>query len=340
MLLSIVIPVYNEEQALPALVGGLAAALADLELTYEIVFINDGSRDGTSQVLERAAARDSRIRVVEFSRNFGQQAAITAGLDLAAGDAVLVMDADLQDPPELIAQLVARYREGYDVVSPQRSQRPGETWLKRTTAAGFYWLMQRGVDPRVMPQVSDFRLYSRRAVMALRGLREQHRFLRGMVAWLGLKETVVPFDRARRVAGETKYPFSKMLRFAWTAITSSSAAPLRLTALAGLASAGLGILWLMWLSVVAFVTGVPFPVWSSLVAIQMLFNGAILLAVGLVGDYLARVYEESKERPLYVVARSHNVTPPDAVERAVWLAPRDSAEGPAADLIEADRVAP
>jgi len=324
MLLSIVIPVYNEQQALPALLEALPAALADLDLSYEIVFINDGSSDDTSQVLERAAASDCRIRVVEFSRNFGQQAAITAGLDLAAGEAVLVMDADLQDPPELIAQLVARFREGYDVVSPQRAHRPGETWLKRATAAGFYWLMQRGVDRRVMPQVSDFRLYSRRAVVALRGLREQHRFLRGMVAWLGLKETVVPFERARRVAGETKYPLSKMMRFAWTAITSSSAAPLRLTALAGLASAGVGALWLMWLLVAALMTGAPLPGWSSLVAIQTLFNGAILLAVGLVGDYLARIYEESKDRPLYVVARSHNVTPPAAVERAVWLVPRDA----------------
>ncbi len=340
MLLSIVIPVYNEEQALPALVDALAAALADLDFAHEIVFINDGSRDGTSQVLERAATCDCRIRVIEFSRNFGQQAAITAGLDLAAGDAVLVMDADLQDPPELIAQLVARYREGYDVVSPQRAHRPGETWLKRATAAGFYWLMQRGIDHRVTPQVSDFRLYSRRAVVALRELREQHRFMRGMVAWLGLKETVVPFDRARRVAGETKYPLSKMMRFAWTAISSSSAAPLRLTALAGLATAGLGTLWLIWLLGAAFVTGVPLPVWSSLVAVQMLLNGTLLLAVGLVGDYLARVYEESKGRPLYVVARSHNVTRPDAVERAIWLGPPDVAEVPAADLVQADRVAP
>jgi dolichol-phosphate mannosyltransferase len=340
MLLSIVIPVYNEEQALPALVGALAAALADLDLTYEIVFINDGSRDGTSQVLERAAVCDCHIRVVEFSRNFGQQAAITAGLDLAAGDAVLIMDADLQDPPELIAQLVARYREGYDVVSPQRAHRPGETWLKRATAAGFYWLMQRGIDRRVMPQVSDFRLYSRRAVVALRGLREQHRFLRGMVAWLGLKEIVVPFDRARRVAGETKYPLSKMMRFAWTAISSSSAAPLRLTALAGLMLAGLGAVWLMWLLTITVVARAPFPEWSSLVAIQMLFNGAVLLAVGLIGDYLARVYEESKGRPLYVVARSHNVTPPDAVERAIWLVPRDADEDSAGDLVEADRAAP
>jgi dolichol-phosphate mannosyltransferase len=179
--------------------------------------------------------------------------------------------------------------------------------------------MRTGIDHRLTPQVSDFRLYSRRAVFAMRRLREQHRFLRGMVAWLGLKEAVVPFDRGRRVAGETKYPLSKMLWLAWTAISSSSAAPLRLTALAGLVSAGVGAVWLTWLVAAKLVTGAPLPDWSSLVAIQLLSSGAVLLAVGLVGDYLARIYEESKERPLYVVARLHNVTPPQAIERAVWL---------------------
>jgi len=324
MLLSIVIPVYQEEQAIPKLLAELVPSLDKLNLPCEIIFVNDGSRDGTCAVLARAAALDHRMRVVEFSRNFGHQAAVTAGLDVAAGDAVVVMDADLQDPPELLAELVALYRQGYDVVSPQRRLRDGETWFKRATAAAFYWLMKTGVDSRVTPQVGDFRLYSQRAVVALRKFREEHRFLRGMVAWLGLKEVVVPFHRARRIAGETNYPLWKMLGFAWTAISSSSAAPLRLTALAGLLLSATGAFYLAYILYVALVTQTTVPGWSSLVSLQFLFSGTILLAIGLVGDYLSRVYDEAKERPLYVVAQSHNVDPPPTCARAVWLTPRPS----------------
>src|SRR5579863_3250840 len=213
MNLSLVIPVYNEEAVLPITFKRLREVLSSMDCTYEIIFVNDGSRDGTLEILSKECARDSRIKVVSLSRNFGHQAAVTAGLDFAGGDAVVVMDADLQDPPELLPQMVALFQEGYDVVSPQRVAREGETWFKRQTAALFYALMRRLADANMPAQVGDFRLLSQGAVRALRQLREQHRFMRGMVAWLGLREALLPFERQKRAAGETKYPLWKMLRF-------------------------------------------------------------------------------------------------------------------------------
>lgn len=321
MLLSVVIPVFNEEQALPLLLRALLPALEKLGCEFEVVFVDDGSRDGTMATLRLVAAADPRVKLVGFSRNFGHQAAVTAGLDAAAGDAVVVMDADLQDPPAVLVEMLQLYRAGYDVVSPQRASRNTDTWFKRLTAAGFYWLMRRGVDDRLTPQVGDFRLYSRRAVTALGGLRERHRFLRGMVAWLGLCEAVVPFHRGPRAAGETKYPLRKMLRFAWTAITSSSALPLRLTSLAGLALTAGGLSYLGYILYVTFVTQTTVAGWASLASLQVLFSGATLLAIGLVGDYLARVYEEAKGRPLYVVSDTQNLSHTPDVPRAVWLPP-------------------
>ncbi len=324
MLLSVVIPLYNEEETLPLLLKRLQEALSQLDegMGKEILFINDGSSDATARLLEEASGKDVRIKAIHFSRNFGHQAAVTAGLDIASGDAVVVMDADLQDPPELLAQMIEKYQEGYDIVSPQRVSRDGETWFKKITAQAFYSLMRVGVDKRLTSQVGDFRLYSRAAVLGMRGLRERHRFLRGMVAWLGLKEAVIPFKRSARVAGETKYPLWKMLRFAWTAITSSSALPLRITSFAGLLSMLGGFVYLGYILYVTFVTQTTVPGWSSLASLQVLFNGAILLAIGLVGDYLARVYEEAKDRPLYVVDRTLNVAVLPKVEGALWLPER------------------
>lgn len=324
MLLSVVIPLFNEEEAFPLMLKRLQATLDQLEegIRQEIVFINDGSNDATGRLLGEAAQKDTRIKAVHFSRNFGHQAAVTAGLDIASGDAVVVMDADLQDPPELLPQMIEKFREGYDIVSPQRISREGETWFKKVTAQAFYSLMKTGVDKRLASQVGDFRLYSRAAVLGMRGLRERHRFLRGMVAWLGLKEALVPFQRSARVAGETKYPLWKMVRFAWTAITSSSALPLRITSFAGLISMLGGFIYLGYILYVTFVTQTTVPGWSSLASLQVLFNGTILLAIGLVGDYLARVYEEAKDRPLYVVDKTSNLAELPQVEGALWLPER------------------
>ncbi len=309
MLLSLVIPVYNEEEALPSLFAALRSTLEAIDCELEILFIDDGSRDKTRAILAAAAEFDPRVKVLGFSRNFGHQAAITAGLDFAAGDAVVVMDSDLQDPPELLAEMVALYRQGYDVVSAQRVGRDGESVFKRGTAALFYALMRRAVDERLQSQVGDFRLFSRAAVTAIRGLREQHRFMRGMVAWLGLREAVIPFRRPPRVAGATKYPAWKMARFAWTAISSFSALPLKLSLVGGLLMTALGLAYSVWVIYESIVLKTTVRGWSSLVCIQLLFSGAMLTALGLVGDYVARIYEEVKGRPLYVVSEAINLAP-------------------------------
>jgi dolichol-phosphate mannosyltransferase len=320
MLLSVVIPVFNEEEALPALFGALRPALEAVGWDYEIVFIDDGSRDGTRRLLAEASAADPRVKVLGFSRNFGHQAAITAGLDFASGDAVVVMDADLQDPPELLPEMVKRFEQGFDVVSAQRLSREGESRFKRGTAALFYGLMRRAVDERLTPQVSDFRLFSRGAVQALRGLREQHRFMRGLVAWLGLREAILPFHRPPRVAGKTKYSTWKMARFAWTAISSFSALPLKLSLAGGLLLAFLGLVYSGWVLYENVVLGTTVRGWSSLVCLQLLFSGATLTAVGLVGEYVARIYEELKGRPLYVLSEVRNLAGPVPVPpRAVYV---------------------
>ena len=307
MLLSIIIPVYNEAAAIPVLLARLSTVLRRLDCDYEVVFVNDGSKDETGSMLRNAAAVDSRVKVLEFSRNFVHQAAITAGLDFASGDAAVIMDADLQDPPELIPEMLRLFRAGYDVVSAQRQSRRGDSLFKRWTAELFYSIMRRFVDERLQPEVGDFRLFSRPAILALRKLREQHRFMRGMVAWLGLKEAIVPCHRESRVAGSTKYPLTKMLRFAWTAITSFSALPLRATGIAGMFVTVFGVSYLMYTVIEALLYKTVVPGWTSLVCLQIIFSGALLVGIGLVGDYVARIYEELKGRPLYVVSYSTNV---------------------------------
>jgi dolichol-phosphate mannosyltransferase len=319
MLLSLVFPVFNEEEALPRLFEALRPVLDGMGNEHELIFVDDGSRDDTRRLLASAAADDPRIKIIGFSRNFGHQAAITAGLDFARGDAVVVMDADLQDPPDLLPQMVALYQQGFEVVSAQRISRNGDGAFKRLTAAWFYRLMQTAVDERLPPEVGDFRLFSRAAVEAIRGFREQHRFLRGLVAWLGLKEAIVPFHRQARVAGVTKYPLWKMLKFAWTAISSFSALPLKLSLYAGLALTVFGLIYGVYVVYEHFF-GTTVPGWSSLVCLQLLFNGSTLMSVGLLGDYVSRIYEESKRRPLYVVNEAVNLAPVCSPPvRGVWM---------------------
>jgi polyisoprenyl-phosphate glycosyltransferase len=281
------------------------------ELTWEVIFVNDGSTDDSLGIIRRAALTDKRIRAIGFSRNFGHQAAVTAGLDFAGGDAVVVMDADLQDPPELVPQMVALFEQGYDIVSPQRVSRTGDTRFKRWTAALFYRGMARMIDRRLAAEVGDFRLFSRRAVLGIRSFREHHRFMRGLVAWLGLKEAILPFERQARAGGETKYSLWKMLRFAWTAVSSFSALPLRLSVAAGALLSCAGFIYLLWVLYLAFWTHALVPGWASIVVLQCIFSGMILLALGVIGDYVARNYEESKGRPLYVVTDAVNSPAPD-----------------------------
>jgi polyisoprenyl-phosphate glycosyltransferase len=323
MLLSVVIPLFNEEAVLPLLVARLDDDLAKLDCDAEIILVDDGSRDKTLMLGKEVALRDPRYRLLSFSRNFGHQAAITAGLDFADGDAVVIMDADLQDPPEIIGRMLELYRQGYDVVSAQRESREHDSRWKRATASTFYWLMRRTVDQRIMPEVADFRLLSRGAVHAIRQFREQHRFMRGLIAWLGLREATVRFKRPPRAAGTTKYPTLKMAAFAWTAITSFSGLPLRLGVLAGMGLTLLGVLYFVYAAYRALIAQATVPGWTSLVFLQIFFSGAILLSIGLMGEYLARVYDESKRRPLYVLRDMVNV-PRRALtaDRIVILEPR------------------
>jgi glycosyltransferase involved in cell wall biosynthesis len=321
MLVSIVIPVLNEAETLPHLLARLRQSLFGIH--WEAIFVDDGSTDRTAHLLEAQALEDPRISLVRLSRNFGHQAAVTAGLDFANGDAVVVMDADLQDPPELLPRMIDLFCEGYDVVSPRRASRQFDSAFKRATAKCFYRVLSHLADHRLTPEVGDFRLFSRRAVLAIRSLREQHRFMRGLVGWLGLKEAFVDFDREARSAGKTKYSLFKMLRFAWTGISSFSAFPLRISITVGCFLSFAGFLYLLRVLYQAFFTHSLVPGWASVVALQCIFSGVILLALGAVGDYVARTYEESKRRPLYVVTDTCNVPlaarAPEAHHRAVIL---------------------
>jgi dolichol-phosphate mannosyltransferase len=326
MLISVVIPVFNEYEVLPHLFAALPPVLEKLGDDYEILLVNDGSQDGSVDWIRDRASKDHRVKLISFSRNFGQQAAMTAGLDAASGDVVAVMDSDLQDPPELLEQMLEKINDGYDVVSCQRASRAGETLFKKVTATAFYELMRRGLDRRIPPEVGDFRMYSRNAVEALCGFREQHRFMRGLVAWLGLKEAVIPFHRPPRVAGETKYPVSKLFRLAWTAISSSSALPLKFCTYVGMAML-VGSLLTGLLSAVAGLglgSGVAVP--YGWIGFQLFLSGIQLSAIGLLGDYVGRIYEESKQRPLYIVDETCNLGRGMASTRSVWLHPDNDTE--------------
>jgi glycosyltransferase involved in cell wall biosynthesis len=310
-LVSLVIPVYNEEAVIPLLLDRLAELMASAPFLLEVVFVNDGSSDHSLHLLHQAAQRTSNFRVLALARNFGHQIAATAGLDAARGDAVILMDADLQDPPEIVLDMVKVYREGYDVVAARRITREGESVFKRFTAWVFYRIMRALIYKDLPPDVGDFRLLSRRFLDALGRMRETHRFLRGMTSWLGFPQTTIPFVRAPRAAGETKYPLSKMLRFAWTAAISFSPLPLRLSFLVGWILLGFGIFYTVY-ALVEMALGRPLVRgWTSLVVVNCLGSGAIMVAIGVLGEYVGRIFEESKGRPLYIVADEYALPSPN-----------------------------
>ncbi|MGO9255419.1 MAG: glycosyltransferase family 2 protein [Bryobacteraceae bacterium] len=329
MLFSVVVPVYNEAAVLPAFWNRLSGVLKQVGCAWEVLFVNDGSRDGTPELLAELSRQEPRVKVLSFSRNFGHQAAITAGLDFAAGDAVAMMDADLQDPPELLPQMLQLYEQGYEVVSAQRASRRGDPWLKRKTATLFYWVMRRAMSERLLPEVGDYRLFSREALEAIRGFREQHRFMRGLVAWLGLKEAVVSFHREPRFEGESKYPLLKMLRLSWTGISSFSALPLRIATLCGFMLCFIAFGFFLYVLYGVFVIRNVVPGWASLAALQCLFSGITLVSVGLTADYVARIYDESKNRPLYIVSGMTNMRRPDVTPPRAVICCRDPAGSPA-----------
>jgi len=277
--------------------GGQAAA----STCFEIIYVDDGSTDGTASVLRELQAEDSRVRVVRLSRNFGHQVAITAGLEHASGDAVVIIDADLQDPPEVIGEFVARWREGHDVVYGVRIDREGETAFKRWTAKAFYRFINRLSDTRIPLDTGDFRLMDRAAVDALLSMPERDRFVRGMVSWLGFSQTAVPYARAARYAGSTKYPLFKMLRLATDGILSFSITPLRLATWTGFAASGLAIMGILYALYAHFFASGLVKGWTSSLIAVLFIGGVQLICLGIIGEYVGRIYGESKRRPLYFV---------------------------------------
>jgi dolichol-phosphate mannosyltransferase len=310
-LLSVVAPMLNEEGSVEELHRRLVAALGHLPL--EIVLVDDGSTDRTPQLLAGMAARDPRVRVVHLSRAFGHQTALTAGLDHARGDAVVMMDADLQDPPEVIPALLERWRAGADVVIARRSAREGETRFKLATARAFYKLIGRLAQVPVEADAGDFRLLDRCALDALLEMRERSRFIRGMTSWVGFKQDVVDYDRDARHAGETKYPLRKMVKFAIDALSSFSHLPLQLATYLGLLCALLAFLCIP-LAVVARYSDIYVPGISSLLVVVLGIGGVQLMTLGVIGEYIARIYDEVKRRPLYVVARRRNLPHADGTQ--------------------------
>jgi len=297
---AIVVPFLNEEENLPELYRRVSAVFEKAPEDVRFVFVDDGSTDGSVQWLEKIRQNDPRVGILQLSRNFGHQIAITAGMDHADADAVVIMDADLQDPPEAIADLLAKWREGFEVVYAVRKSREGETWLKKFLAASFYRTFHKLAKVNVPMDAGDFRLVDRKVVDALKEVRELHRFMRGLTCWVGFKQGAVYYDRAARKAGETKYPVWKSLRLAFDAITSFSAAPLRwMTGLGGL------------IAFSGFIQGIRViigrvmhpesfePGWATVVALILFLTGVQLLCLGLVGQYVSRIFEESKKRPLY-----------------------------------------
>jgi glycosyltransferase involved in cell wall biosynthesis len=302
-LLSLVIPMYNEEEAIPLLRKRVAEAIAHVGSAVEVIVVDDGSTDRTLSLLLEWAKEVAGVKVLGLARNFGHQFAATAGLDYARGDAVVLMDADLQDPPEIIGEMVGKYCQGYDVIYGQRNLRQGETAFKRVTAWVFYRAMRGLVHKDLPPDTGDFRLMSRACLDALKGMRETHRFLRGMVAWVGFAQTAVRFDRPPRVAGRSKYPPRKMLRFAWNAVLSFSPLPLRISLVAGLLSAAVGLGLMVYAIVAKVIWQNTTPGWTSEVVAVTFIGGMVLVSNGILGEYVGRIFEEIKGRPLYVVSR-------------------------------------
>ena len=300
-LISIVVPVYNESEVIGTFYDRASKAFACLEgFDYELIFVDDGSRDDSYQKLSMFAATDPHVCILKFSRNFGHQIAITAGIDHARGDCVVVIDADLQDPPEVVSAMIDKWREGFDVVYGVRAEREGEGTLKLATASLFYRLLGRLTAIQIPVDVGDFRLMSRRAVNELKQLREKDRFVRGLVSWIGFNQTGVLYHRDKRYAGETKYPYRKMIKFALDGITSFSTSPLKIASWTGYASALLAILYLISVFIQKAL-GYTVEGWATIM-VALLFLGSVqLICLGILGEYLGRIFNEVKPRPMYVI---------------------------------------
>jgi polyisoprenyl-phosphate glycosyltransferase len=298
---SVIAPVFNEHECLPEFYRLIKAVMESIHSTWELLLVDDGSSDGSTQVILDLADKDSNIHPLIFARNFGHQIAVTAGMDHARGDAVIVIDADLQDPPEVILDLVARWKEGYQVVYAVRRKREGESWFKLTTASIFYRLIYRITDVKIPMDTGDFRLLDRRVVDVINSMRERHRFLRGMGAWVGFRQVGVSYDRKVRFAGSTKYPLRKMLILALNAITGFSYFPLQLATYFGFIAAGLSIIAIPVVAVLRLASSEAFLGQATTLVAVLFLGGVQLICLGILGEYIGRIYDEVKGRPLYIL---------------------------------------
>lgn len=301
---SIIAPIFNEKGCFDELYRRVSEVMDTTGEEWEFVMVDDGSSDGSTDMIRELAKKEKRVRPVIFARNFGHQIAVTAGLDYCRGDAAIIIDADLQDPPEVILELIAKWREGYQVVYAVRSEREGETWFKKTTASAFYKIIYRITDVKIPMNTGDFRLLDRKVVDVMNSMRERHRFLRGMSAWVGYKSIGVEYKRAARFAGTTKYPLKKMLKLAFTAITSFSYMPLQMAMIFGFISAGLSIVAIP-VVVILRLIGSQFFFGQATTLIAVLFLGGVqLICLGILGEYVGRIYDEAKGRPLYITSEA------------------------------------
>ena len=301
---SIIAPVYNEKDCLGTLVQRVGEVMDTTGEPWELVIVDDGSQDGSTDIIRRLAKEDKRVRAVIFARNFGHQIAVTAGMDYSRGDAVIIIDADLQDPPEVMLEMIQRWKEGYQVVYGVRSEREGETWFKKTTASLFYRMIARITDVKIPLDTGDFRLMDRSVVKVMNSMREKHRFLRGMSSWVGYRQIGVSYHRAARFAGETKYPLKKMLKLALNAVTSFSYFPLQLATYVGFISAGISIVAIP-IVIIMRLTGSQAFFGQATTLLAVLFLGGVqLISLGILGEYIGRIYDEVKGRPLYIVSEA------------------------------------
>ncbi|RED55174.1 dolichol-phosphate mannosyltransferase [Cohnella phaseoli] len=311
---SVVVPLFNEEEVLEETYKRLTAVMRQTNESYELVFVNDGSRDRTAEIASGLCQRDRCVKFIQFSRNFGHQIAISAGMDYAAGQAIIVIDADLQDPPEVILEMIQEWKNGYDVVYGKRLVRKGETFFKKATASMFYRLLRKMTSVEIPVDTGDFRLIDRKVCDVLKGLTEKNRFVRGLVSWAGFRQKSVEYVREERWAGETKYPLRKMIRFALDGITSFSHKPLKVASYLGLSLSFFSFIYLLIVLYQKVFTSTTITGWSSILAVNLFFNGIILVILGVMGEYIGRVYDEAKGRPLYIVSETIGIKRQERVE--------------------------
>lgn len=314
---SVIVPVYNEEEVLPETCRRLRRVMETTGESFELIFVDDGSRDSSVAILQEIGKQDPAVKVVVFSRNFGQQAAISAGLAAASGEAMVIIDADLQDPPEVIPKMIAKWKEGYQVVYGKRSERKGETWFKKFTAAAFYRLMNRLTECEIPMDTGDFRLMDRKVVDALQSMREHNRFIRGLTSWIGFKQTGISYVRQARHSGETKYPLRKMVRFAMDAITGFSYFPLQIMIYVSFVLGVLAVLAIPVVSILRVVLGSGFMGGQATTIVLLLTIGAFqLFFLFIMGQYIARIYDEVRDRPLYIVASAKGFNTQPTTEKS------------------------